>query len=146
MDPVAARRLAAPPRSLADGRAEGLAVDPSTRLKDKWILVIDDDPAVRVVSARILLEHGAMCQLAGRHEHALKILEREPQFEVAILDYQMPDGDGPQLVPQLRARRPDLLVVGSSGSDRRREFRQAGVERFLEKPWGIDDLIAAIGA
>lgn len=146
MDPVAVRQLAAPPRSLADGQAEGLAVDPSARLKDKWILVIDDDPAVGVVSARILLEYGAMCQLAGRHEHALKILEREPKFEVAILDYQMPDGDGPQLVPQLRARRPDLLVVGSSGSDRRREFRRAGVERFLEKPWGIDDLIAAIGA
>lgn len=145
MDPVAARRLAAPPRSLADGKAEGVDVDPSTALKDKWILVIDDDPAVRVVSARILLDYGAMCQLAGRHEDALKILEREPQFEVAILDYQMPDGDGPRLVPQLRARRPDLLVVGSSGSDRREEFRRVGVERFLQKPWMVEDLVTALG-
>ncbi len=116
----------------------------SAALDGRWVLVIDDDPAVRVLSARVLLEAGAVCQLAATHETALQILQREPRFDVALLDFTMPDGDGPQLVPRLLAIRPALMIVGSSGRDRSPEFEQAGVKRFLQKPWGIQDLSALL--
>jgi CheY-like chemotaxis protein len=113
-------------------------------LDGRWVLVIDDDPAVRVLSARLLLEHGAVCQLAATHESALQTLQREPRFAVALLDFSMPEGDGTQLVPRLLALRPGLRIIGSSGTDRRLEFEQVGVKRFLQKPWGIEELIARL--
>jgi hypothetical protein len=44
-------------------------------------------------------------------------------------------------VRRLHWQRPDLPLVGTSGSDHRSEFAARGVDRFLPKPWALDDLI-----
>ena len=123
-------------------RAVQQASDP---LDGRWILVVDDEPAVRVAMARLLSTYGAVCCAAESHERALRLLESEPRLEVAILDFTMPDGNGSDLVPQLRAVRPELVMVGTSGADRREEFRRSGVDRFLPKPWSVEELIEQLG-
>jgi len=124
------------------GSRFAMAANP--QLDGRWILVVDDEPAVRVTVEKILRAHGAVCHGVGNHAEALRTVEDEPRFEVAILDYAMPDGDGAELAPRLRAVRPDLFVVGNSGTDRRHEFRRAGVDRFLPKPWRVEELIEVL--
>ena len=51
----------------------------------------------------------------------------------------MPDGDAPDLVRRIRLLRPDLLLIGTSGShDAKAAFEECGVSRFLPKPWDAD--------
>jgi len=56
----------------------------------------------------------------------------------------MPDGDVGSLVKRLRVARALLPLIGTSGADRRNEFAQRGVTRFLEKPWQLDELVRAV--
>jgi CheY-like chemotaxis protein len=114
------------------------------QLDGRWILVVDDEPAIRFTVEKVLRAHGAVCHGAASHAEALRTVEDEARFEVAILDYAMPDGDGAELAPRLRAVRPELFVVGNSGTDRRHEFRRAGVDRFLPKPWRVEELIEVL--
>jgi CheY-like chemotaxis protein len=53
----------------------------------------------------------------------------------------MPDGHVAHLVPRLRTVRPDLPVVGTSAANRGKDFARCGVNRFIAKPWGLEDLV-----
>jgi len=87
---------------------------------------------------------GALCLTAGTHDDAMAIVTLEPALDLAILDYQMPDGDIGQLVERLRAVRPALRLIGNSSENRRREFSERGIVHFLDKPWKIEALVHAM--
>jgi CheY-like chemotaxis protein len=96
---------------------------------------------MRLAVARLLRGAGAVCVGTETHDQAVGLLAFEPCLDLAILDFQMPDGDVGRLVRRLLWQRPGLTLVGTSASDRRSEFAERGVDRFLSKPWALDDLI-----
>lgn len=111
------------------------------RIHGRRILYVDDELLMRLAVARLLRGAGAVCVGAGRHDEAVVLLAFEPALDLAILDFEMPDGDVGRLVQRLHWQRPALPLVGTSGCDQRSEFAARGVARFLPKPWGLDDLI-----
>ena len=111
------------------------------RINDRRILYVDDELSMRLAVARLLRGAGAVCLGSGTHDQAVVLLAFEPALDLAILDFEMPDGDVGRLVRRLRWQRPALPVVGTSAGDRRSEFATRGVDRFLPKPWALDDLI-----
>jgi CheY-like chemotaxis protein len=115
----------------------------TSRIRGKRILYVDDDSFLRRITARLLGTAGAICLLADTHDQALKLVGDEPELVVAILDFQMPDGDVGDLVKRLRTARPWLALIGTSAIDRRYEFAQRGVTQFLEKPWKLLELVQA---
>jgi CheY-like chemotaxis protein len=115
------------------------------RIDGKRILYVDDELLLRLAATRLLRGAGAVCVSTETHDQAVVLLAFEPLIDLAILDFQMPDGDVDRLIPRLRWQRPDLTLVGTSGSDRRSEFATRGVDRFLAKPWSLDDLIRVAG-
>lgn len=118
----------------------GRAASDRNRVRGRRVLYVDDDPLLRRLVARLLGGVGATCHPAATHDDAVAILGRDPQLDLAILDFDMPDGHVARLVPRLRTVRPALTLVGTSGADRLREFAESGVTRFIPKPWGLDDL------
>jgi CheY-like chemotaxis protein len=108
---------------------------------DRRILYVDDELSMRLAVTRLLRGAGAVCIGTGTHDQAVVLLAFEPTLDLAILDFEMPDGDVGRLVRRLHWQRPDLPLVGTSGSDQRSEFAARGVDRFLPKPWALDDLI-----
>ena len=112
-----------------------------SRIRGRRILYVDDELLMRVAVARMLRGAGAICLGTGTHNEAVVLLAFEPTLDLAILDFEMPDGDVGRLVQRLQWLRPALPLVGTSASDRRSEFAIRGVDRFLPKPWGLDDLI-----
>lgn len=111
------------------------------RIDGKRILYVDDEPLMRSAVARLLRGAGAVCIGAATHDAAVALLSFEPALDLAILDFQMPDGDVSRLVRRLRQQRPLLPLLGTSGADFRSEFAARGVADFLPKPWAIVDLI-----
>ncbi|MBW2275208.1 MAG: response regulator [Deltaproteobacteria bacterium] len=116
-------------------------------LEDSWILLVDDDTLVRSVGKRLFEASGRRCVTAADHAQAIERLESNPHIGVAILDFRMPDGEAPDLVRKIRLLRPDLLLIGSSGShDTRTAFAECGVSRFLPKPWVAKQVPALLAA
>jgi DNA-binding NtrC family response regulator len=114
------------------------------RTAGRGLLYVDDNQALLELTARAFSRVGARCSVAANHEDGVRALAEDPEIQVAIVDYDMPDGDVRELVQRLHAVRPDLIIVGTSTADRRLEFVRRGVHRFVAKPWRIADLVLAV--
>lgn len=110
------------------------------------ILVVDDNRLVRELFLSSLAEHGAHGRSARTCAEALAQV-RDEIPDVVVLDLSLPDGDGADLVPQLRALAPKLRIVGASAhagvADRQRALA-AGMDAFIVKPVTLDVLWAAV--
>jgi two-component system cell cycle sensor histidine kinase/response regulator CckA len=112
------------------------------------VLIIDDEPAILAVYPEVL---GVDYQVAvaSSGQQALETIASEPDFDVILCDYMMPDLDGRALYEHLQANAPhllDRLVFCSGGlvSERARKFVASISNPLLEKPIPIDRLCAAI--
>ena len=104
-------------------------------------LVVDDEPVAARTCAAQLKAVGCPCHLAGSYSEALAIMADQPDIGLVIADHGVDGDDMEEFVTTLRASRPGVIVVGSSGSGCRAELKRFGVERFLSKPWRVEDLI-----
>ena len=109
------------------------------------VLVVDDEPQVRRLVARILAEEGFSVLPAACGAEALALLV-DPA-DVVVLDMRLPDLSGPDVARQLRQRWPDLPILFISAypepalHDRAAE---ALVQDFLCKPFTREQLMAAL--
>lgn len=115
------------------------------------ILLIDDEPAVRVVTAKLLRELGQHVTTADSGRRALELLEEEPEaIDLVVLDLTMPELSGEQVLDELRNVREDVPVVISSGfqaTDATKLLAVPNVVGFLDKPHtltGLETLLASI--
>jgi FixJ family two-component response regulator len=110
------------------------------------VYFVDDDDAVRD-SVRLLLETNG--QRVRTFAKAADLLSALPAALVGclVLDYQMPGMNGLELIAALRARNvtlPVILITGVCDPRIRRRAEQAGVSKFLEKPFADGALLKAI--
>jgi two-component system, OmpR family, response regulator MprA len=76
------------------------------------ILVIDDEPAIREVIARVLRDEGFEVVLVNDGQAGLDaVREAEAPYHLVITNRWMPHLTGEQLIKQLRAQYPDLPVL-----------------------------------
>jgi signal transduction histidine kinase/CheY-like chemotaxis protein/streptogramin lyase len=108
------------------------------------VLLVEDDPAIREVNARLLESLGARVQVAP---HALDALSRfmPGQERIALIDLDLPSIDGLQLIALLRSRAgPGALltvaVTARSAADTERRCRDAGFDGFMRKPVSAEQL------
>jgi len=137
--------LAAPLDGEASGGA-GRAAQPEELRPGTTVLVVDDEPNVRSVARRVLERIGCRVLLAEGGEEALRLVESGAQVSVAIVDATMPGLSGAETLRRLRALRPALPLVLTSGhaEDEARRAASEAVAGFLPKPFLPDDLRGAI--
>ncbi|MCH9648374.1 MAG: response regulator [Deltaproteobacteria bacterium] len=113
------------------------------------ILVVDDEPSVRMVAGRCLELAGYQTILANSGEQALEILS-DPQCPAVavLLDWTMPGLGGREVLEALRERGQTLPVIISSGhSEQDILDRAAGLSGglFLKKPYTPRELAEKVG-
>ncbi|TAN42626.1 MAG: response regulator [Nitrospirae bacterium] len=108
------------------------------------VLIVDDDAACREMVRSILDFSGFRVTTVENAISALGAIKHE-NFDVVITDYSMPGMKGTELTTLLRARYPDMLIIGMSGDDSGRAFLAAGTDGFLPKPLDFNDLISMVG-
>ncbi len=74
------------------------------------ILIIDDEDQLRKLLSRLLALEGYTLHEAGNIRSALKILEKE-EVQVILSDVKLPDGNGVELVQQIRTRYPEIETI-----------------------------------
>ena len=109
------------------------------------ILVVDDDPSLRLLITRTLIRVGHHVDAAEDGAVAWDILQRH-DYDLLLTDCEMPRVSGVELVKKLRAARMDLRVVLVSGKmpeelNRLPWLRLAGT---LAKPFSGDELMATV--
>ncbi|MGN6574008.1 MAG: response regulator, partial [Pseudolabrys sp.] len=82
---------------------------------DAVILLVDDDSAVRDVTAAMLRELGYKVEEADSGENALRLLDARPKVDLAVIDYAMPAMSGAELARHVRSRLPALPVLFVTG-------------------------------
>ncbi|HEY8956024.1 sigma-54 dependent transcriptional regulator [Chitinophaga sp.] len=74
------------------------------------ILIIDDEDQLRKLLSRLLALEGYTLHEAGNVRTALKILEKE-EVQVILSDVKLPDGNGVELVHQVRVKYPEIETI-----------------------------------
>jgi CheY-like chemotaxis protein len=110
------------------------------------ILLVDDDPVVRLTLARALTDRGYDVRTAADGPAAITILEGlGPLPAIAITDLQMTGGSGEELARVLARRYPDLPVIFITAYLAR--YRTAYLPGpILEKPFRADQLCELVGS
>lgn len=112
----------------------------------KHILIVDDDAGVRETVGAVLGDEGFAVAFASDGPEALAAARREKP-DLVLLDVWLPGMDGIQVLERLRAEHPRLPVVVVSGHgniDTAVRATKLGAADFIEKPFTIDGLLAAI--
>jgi CheY-like chemotaxis protein len=116
--------------------------------KPAVVLVVEDEPTVRALSASNIEELGYTTLSAGNGREALALLEDGATVDLLFTDINMPDGpDGLELARQAVELRPELRVLYTTGGGRTDGMEALFVEgaKFLPKPYTREQLIEAIG-
>jgi two-component system KDP operon response regulator KdpE len=112
-----------------------------------FVLVVDDDPAMRRTLTINLRARDYEVETAGDGRSALQIVdERMP--DVILLDLGLPDLDGVAVLTQLRSftQVPVIVVSARTESDDKVEALDLGADDFITKPFSIEELLARVRA
>lgn len=102
----------------------------------KVILVVEDEPFVRMVAVDLLTEDGRTVFEAGCVEEALEVLGREHHVDLLFTDINMPGTlDGLDLAAIAFRRQPDLKLIVTSGANSLCDDQIPDHGRFISKPY-----------
>jgi DNA-binding NtrC family response regulator len=106
------------------------------------ILVVDDEPGVRLALARVVGKMGYAVRTAADGVEAQDLLAAHP-FDLVITDLRMPRADGHEVLRAATSRQPPLPVVVVTGYgtvSSAVEAMRAGAANFLSKPFNIEEV------
>ncbi len=111
------------------------------------VLIVDDDESLTRALVTMLLREGFEAAAVGDGARGLEQLAVSGP-DVVVLDLALPDQDGVDVVRRLRSWSdvPVLILSGARDERRRVEALDAGADDFLQKPFGIDELMARLRA
>jgi light-regulated signal transduction histidine kinase (bacteriophytochrome) len=113
------------------------------------ILVVDDEPGIRLAAKSILERQGWSVVAASRGEEALSAIEEQPDVDVVLLDLMMPGIDGYEVLRVLKSspETAEISVIALTALDATEEKVRAfagGVSDYIGKPFDREELVARV--
>lgn len=114
------------------------------------ILLVEDEPQVSDIVARVLAGSGAEIVTAATIKEAAALLETG-KLDLVILDRLLPDGDGVQLFTRIK-RKPELrnlpvlILSAKDYSEEKTEGLALGADDYVQKPFSPAELRARVDA
>jgi len=113
-----------------------------TLLRDKKVLVVDDDMRTAFAVARLLSERGIVPLKAENGERALRLIEEHPDVDLVLMDIMMPVMDGYETIRQIRNPKskihnhkvPIIALTAKAMPEDREKCLAAGANDYLPKP------------
>lgn len=110
------------------------------------ILVVEDSPALAKGLAAVLRQGGYAVDIVDDGATALAVLSAE-RFDLVVLDLNLPDMDGIDVLRTLRGRRHDasILILSARGSPEDRvKGLDLGADDYMIKPFDVSELEARV--
>ena len=119
------------------------STEPPCASQGERVLVVEDEPDVRLLVVDVLKELGYHVEVACDSHEALPVLQGTALIDLLVTDVGLPGLNGRQLAEVARQHRPGLKVLFMTGYAReaqvRGEFLDDGMD-LLIKPFSIDEL------
>ena len=118
-------------------------------------LVVDDSRAMRMILSKTLAESGFEVMQAVNGREALEIMDREgPAIGLVLLDWNMPEVTGIEVVEQLRSQKAFntvrvVMVTTETEIEQMARALEAGADEYVMKPFtreAVEDKLRLIGA
>ena len=106
------------------------------------ILIVEDNEDLGQTLADVLRKEGNKVSIALTGEHALSLLEKEI-INLALLDINLPDVNGIELLQQIKEKDPDILVIMITALTDAKpaiDAMKMGAYDYLMKPFELDEL------
>jgi CheY-like chemotaxis protein len=114
------------------------------------VLIAEDDPTMRHLMATLLSRRGISCTLVENGRSALDAWE-EDQFDLILMDVQMPILDGLKATRMIRERESVrgghtviIAMTAHAMATDREKCLEAGMDAYVSKPIKFDDLLSLI--
>jgi CheY-like chemotaxis protein len=132
------------PKSQIEAETRGARPgQPMVSGEGETVLVVEDDPAVRLIIANVLRDLGYACLEAGDGQAALPMLTSNTPLDLLITDVGLPGLNGRQLAEMARQHRPELKILFVTGYAEHATgyapFLDPGME-MVTKPFSLDAL------
>lgn len=106
------------------------------------VLVVEDEPIVRIVAADAIADGGIMAWEASDAAEALRLLDDHPRIGLLFTDVNMPgEMDGLELAEKVSSARPDVEVIVTSGAVTVEQPELPSGATFLPKPYRPEQLV-----
>jgi DNA-binding NtrC family response regulator len=108
------------------------------------LMLVDDEERFLQTTGKMIRRKGYDVLTANSGEECLEKLEKE-LVHVVILDVKMPGMDGVETLKRIKQRYPRIEVImltGHATADSAVEGLKSGATDYLQKPTGVEDLIA----
>jgi DNA-binding NtrC family response regulator len=114
-------------------------------MKTARVLILDDESTLRTALFRLLDRKGFNVVTAQKIEEAKQFCSTDKTFDLAILDVNLPDGNGIEFMSFLKNINPGIEVIiltGFGTIDSAVDATQRGAYHFLTKPFSLEELVS----
>jgi CheY-like chemotaxis protein len=116
-------------------------------LKNKKVLVVDDDMRNIYSLTNVLEEEGIRCITAENGKAALKVLKENPDIDLILMDVMMPEMDGYEATKEIRkmerfVKIPIIAVTAKAMKGDREKCLEAGMSDYVSKPINMEQLLS----
>src|SRR5688500_6406464 len=114
--------------------------------ENRRILIIDDERPILLTLEALLGRHGYQPHTAATASYGLRVLKENPPA-VLLLDLQLPDAEGLDMLAQIKAEHPETQVIILTAHDSLNnaiESIKRGAYHFISKPYAPEELLSLI--
>ena len=107
------------------------------------VLIVDDNTDFCELLKKIFTDHGYQAEMTHTAKAAAEAFGKAT-YDVAVLDYILPDGFGDALIVEFRALRPDcvcLMMTSFTGPELALDWMKKGAAAYLQKPFQANYII-----
>jgi DNA-binding NtrC family response regulator len=116
-------------------------------MRSSRILVIDDESTQRTTLFRYFERKSFSVVTAGSAAEARSFMQGDQVFDLAIVDLNLPDADGIELMGEVKTLYPAcevLILTGNASIDAAVRATQKGAFHFVTKPFVLDELASVV--
>jgi CheY-like chemotaxis protein/HPt (histidine-containing phosphotransfer) domain-containing protein/anti-sigma regulatory factor (Ser/Thr protein kinase) len=130
-------------------RVENLSISGTLNSVHARVLLVDDNATNRKVASQILMKAGCEVEIASSGKEAISVLQNDSNFDLVLMDIQMPEMDGMETTRRLQALGlthlpPIVAMTAYAMKEDRERFLAAGMDDYLAKPIRAQQIIAMV--
>jgi CheY-like chemotaxis protein len=118
--------------------------------ENKKVLIAEDSSVIQNLTKKILMMQNYSIHSAKNGEQVLKALETD-HFDIILMDINMPKMDGMDCTRAIRALEdktkaniPIIAITGNAKNYSMEDFKEAGINEYLQKPLNFDQLVETV--
>ena len=116
-------------------------------MKQSRVLIVDDESTLRTTLFRAIDKRGINAITANRVDEAKMLCQADQQLDLAIVDINLPDGDGIELMNHIKAIHPacEVIVLTGNGTlENAVKATKQGAFHFITKPFNMDEFLSLV--